>query len=150
MDGKNLIDEWKIKKESSAKYIWNNDELSHIDLDKTDFLLGLFEDDEMKFNLDTTKEDNKPSLSDMTRVAIEMLEKDKNGYFILITHGLIDKAHHNNFAQIALDETKEFSKAVEMARSMTSDEETLIVVIADHAHNFVYNGYPVRNFIINF
>ena len=44
----------------------------------------------------------------------------------------------------ALEETKEFSLAVELARKMTSEEDTLIVVTADHSHVMTYNGYPSR------
>lgn len=141
-DGKNLIEEWIISKNRS-QYVSNKEGLLNIDLESTDYLLGLFEGDRMKYNLDLTKDDNNPSLTEMTRVAIQMLQKNKNGFFLLVENGLIDEAHHNNFAQIALDETNELSKAVEVARNLTSLEDTLIVVTADHAQTIIYNGYPV-------
>lgn len=119
----------------------------NVDTDGTDFLLGLFNSDELDFNLDTDKDKN-PSLSEMTHTAIKMLEKNENGYFLFISHGLIDKAHHKNFAQIALDETKEFSNAIEMARNITNDD-TLIVVTANHAQTLIFNGYPVRRIFIS-
>lgn len=126
----------------SSKYIWNKDQLLQLDIKNTNKLLGLFESDSMKFNLDNSKREE-PSLSEMISVAIQMLQKESNGYFLLVSHGLINEAHSNNFAQIALDETKELSKAVELARSLTSLDDTLIVVTADHAEGFMYNGYPV-------
>lgn len=143
-DGRNLIEEWKRQKESQGKfsYVWNKEELLNVNTSDTKFLLGLFDSDEMSFNLETDKL-KKPSLSEMTQTAIKMLEKNENGYFLFVSHGLIDKAHHKNFAQIALDETREFGNAIEMAKNLAS-EDTLIVVTANHAQTLVYNGYPVR------
>ncbi|MEC9254943.1 MAG: alkaline phosphatase, partial [Pseudomonadota bacterium] len=44
----------------------------------------------------------------------------------------------------ALNETREFSDAVALAESMTSPEDTLIIVTADHSHVFTIAGYPKR------
>lgn len=54
-------------------------------------------------------------------------------------------AHHDNWARKALDETAEYARAIEMARTMTSEEDTLIIVSSDHSHVFTYNGYPRRH-----
>jgi alkaline phosphatase len=45
---------------------------------------------------------------------------------------------------LALDETVEFAKAVETAANLTDEEDTLIVVTADHAHTMSISGYPAR------
>jgi len=39
-------------------------------------------------------------------------------------------AHHITSAQLALEETVEFDKAVEYARNVTNEEDTLILVTA--------------------
>lgn len=52
--------------------------------------------------------------------------------------------HHDTKAHLALDETVEFAKAIKAAADLTDEEDTLIVVTADHAHAMTYNGYPVR------
>lgn len=153
-DGKDLIEEWQRARGEGgrATYVWNKEGLLNVDTRNTDFLLGLFENDHMRYNLDVVSENlqnQKPSLTDMTRVAIEMLRKEENGYFLFIEGGMIDQGHHYNFAQTSLDETKEFSKAIEIARQMTSEDETLILVTADHSHVFTYGGYPVI-YILNF
>ena len=44
-----------------------------------------------------------------------------------------------------MSETLEFDKAIETAVNMTSEEDTLIVVTADHSHSFVINGYAKRS-----
>ena len=84
----------------------------------------------------------------MTETAIKILQKDSNGFFLFVEGGHIDLAHHYNEARRALDETLEFDKAIETAARLTNEEETLIVVTADHAHTMTMNGYPARGFDI--
>jgi alkaline phosphatase len=62
----------------------------------------------------------------------------------LLTGGRIDHAHHDTKAHLALDETVEFAKAVQAATDLTDEEDTLIVVTADHAHTMSISGYPAR------
>lgn len=61
-----------------------------------------------------------------------------------IEGGRIDHAHHDNFAKMALDEAVRFDEAVAAAVAMTSRDDTLIVVTADHSHSLTMNGYPER------
>lgn len=114
----------------------------------SEFLLGLFSDDHCEFNKDIQRkglQDQKPSLSEMTVVAVEHLQKEKNGFFLFVEGARIDMAHHENWARIALEETEEFAKTIEMVRNMTNANETLIVVTSDHSHTMTYNGYPVSS-----
>ena len=43
-----------------------------------------------------------------------------------------------------MEETKEFSNAIDIARHLTDESDTLIVVTSDHSHAFTYSGYPER------
>ena len=56
----------------------------------------------------------------------------------------IDHAHHDSTAQKALADTVAFDEAVKKAIDLTNDEETLIVVTADHSHVFTMGGYAQR------
>ena len=58
--------------------------------------------------------------------------------------GRIDHAHHDNQAQKSLLEVIEFDRAIQTAAEMTSADDTLILVTADHAHVFSFAGYPTR------
>lgn len=58
--------------------------------------------------------------------------------------GRIDTAHHETKAHKALDETVQFSEAVQRAVDLTNAEETLIVVTSDHAHTMSLAGYAER------
>lgn len=128
-------------------------ELDAINVDETDYLLGLFENVEMKYNLDVLAEDatasSEPTLTQMVEKSIGILSKNDKGFFLLVESGRIDDAHHSNNARLALDETAELSKAVAMARSRLATEDTLILVTAAHSHTMTYNGYPV-GFLLGF
>ncbi|CAH1725914.1 unnamed protein product [Aphis gossypii] len=144
-----LILNWKNDKKTRfgdkvAKYITTREELKTTDMSKTDFVLGLFHRSHMDYRLKSNFE-TQPSLQEMTRNAIQLLQKEPNGYVLFVEGGLIDKAHHKTWARIALDETLEFSKAVSDAVALTSEDDTLIVVTSDHAHTMTMAGYPKRN-----
>lgn len=148
-DGRNLIDEWvqEQSKESNAQFIWHKQQLDEIDIEKTDKLLGLFDHDHCMYNLDILNnklENQEPTLTDMTVTALKMLQQEENGYFLFVEGGRIDHAHHSNYVQKSLEETKEFSRAIDVARKLTSEADTLIVVSSDHSHVISYNGYPDR------
>ena len=55
--------------------------------------------------------------------------------------GRIDHAHHNNRVYHVLTETLAMQNAVEKALQKTSEEDTLIIVTADHSHAFSFAGY---------
>lgn len=90
-----------------------------------------------------------PTLSEMTEKAIEILSKNEKGFFLFVEGGLIDWAHHDSQARIAIDETAEFAKAIQMARNKLSEDDTLIVVTSDHAHTLSVSGYSVSFFLFN-
>jgi alkaline phosphatase len=58
--------------------------------------------------------------------------------------GRIDHAHYDNFANHAWEETEEFARVIDVARRMTNEEETLIVVTVDHSHTLSFRGYAKR------
>lgn len=150
-DGKNLINEWVTErtKQGAAKFVSHGQELREVDIEKTDYLLGLFEGNHCLYNLDIFNnklEYQEPSLTEMTVKALKMLQKEENkdGYFLFVEAARIDTAHHDNWIQKSLEETKEFARTIDMVRQMTNEEDTLIVVSSDHSHSFTYSGYADR------
>lgn len=144
-DGRFLLREWENERKNNgtAKYVLSRDELLKIDTTKTDYLLGTFQSSHLSYHLvsDKTAE---PTLLEMTTKAIEILKKDANGFVLLVEGGLIDQGHHQNYAQIALEETVEFEKTIDYVKNVTKEEDTLLVVTADHSHVFTVGGYPER------
>jgi alkaline phosphatase len=65
--------------------------------------------------------------------AIEILSKNKKGFFLMIEGSQIDWAAHANVADTVVDETLDFDKAVGVALDFAQkDGHTLVVVTADH------------------
>jgi len=63
---------------------------------------------------------------------------------LFVEGGRIDHAHHSNKAQKALVETIALDASVAAAIDMTSDQDTLTIVTADHSHVMTISGYPQR------
>ncbi|MBZ0087041.1 MAG: alkaline phosphatase [Thermomonas sp.] len=141
-DGRDLIAEWRQAHPQGA-YVTTAAELAAADGARS--VLGLFDYDHMAYNHDRIATgSSEPSLTEMTRAAIRHLSRGGNGYVLLVEGARIDMAHHEGNAFRALDETIEFSNAVRAARELTSSEDTLILVTADHSHTLNLIGYPAR------
>lgn len=81
----------------------------------------------------------------MVTKAIEVLRKNEKGYFLFVEGGKIDMAHHGTKANIAIDEFREFSKAIDYAVKTVNLNDTIILVTADHSHTMSYSGYSVSD-----
>lgn len=140
-DGRNLPQEWLQKYKNSA-YIWNQAQFDAIDPAKTDHLLALFESSHMQYESDRLEDQaGEPSLAEMTRKAIEILERNPEGYFLLVEGGRIDHGHHDGNAYQALHDGVAFADAVAVADQLSKESDTLIIVTADHSHPFTMGGY---------
>ncbi|KAL1404010.1 hypothetical protein pipiens_005484 [Culex pipiens pipiens] len=147
-DGKNLIQDWLDLAGSSENrtYVWKKSDLMAVDPKKTDRLLGLFEPGHCAYNLDRFRDNmmEEPTLAEMVDKATDVLSQNEKGFFLFVEGGRIDHGHHDTWARLALDETVEFAKAIELARKKFSEEDTLIVVTSDHSHSVSYSGYASR------
>lgn len=132
-DGRNLIDTWieqrRSVNERNFAFVNSTQHLRSVDVDKTDYLLGLFSFSHMNYEeLRDQGANGEPSLTEMTEIAIKILEKNPKGYVLLVEGGRIDHAHHENVAGVALRETIALSWAVQAARKMVDPQETLLAV----------------------
>lgn len=74
-----------------------------------------------------------PSLAEMTRVAIEILSRDPDGFFLMVEEGQIDWACHDNDARAAMDLSLELDQAVAVAVEYVEGAAgTLVIVTGDH------------------
>jgi alkaline phosphatase len=143
-DGRDLISEWLRQRPRSA-YAWNKSQFDAVDPRATDRLIGLFERSHLEYEHDRPKDaGGEPSLSEMTSKAIDLLAKNRRGYFLMVEGGRIDHAHHEGNAYRALTDAVELANAVKTALAKTDARETLIIVTADHSHVFTIAGYPTR------
>ncbi|KAL2090481.1 hypothetical protein ACEWY4_012744 [Coilia grayii] len=143
-DGRSLVNEWKERmKDKRAHYVWNKNDLLSLNPSKVDYILGLFEPYDLPFDLERNKE-TEPSLTEMVDVALKVLKKNLNGFFLLVEGGRIDHGHHDGKAKQALHETVEMDRAIGRAGLLTSTHDTLTIVTADHSHVFNFGGYTQR------
>lgn len=142
-DGRNLTTEWTSK--FGGAYIWNKAQFDAINPDTTSHLLGLFERSHMQYEADRPNDTaGEPSMAEMTGKAIDVLKKNKKGYFLMVEGGRIDHGHHAGNAYRALTDTAALSEAVKTAMEKSDPKDTLIIVTADHSHVFTIAGYPKR------
>jgi alkaline phosphatase len=74
-----------------------------------------------------------PNLSELTEKAIELLQVDPDGFFLMVEGGRIDHAGHNHDLIRNIYEVIEFEDAVNIAvRWMAGRPDTLVLVTADH------------------
>ena len=144
-DKRDLIAEWQKKFHDGGIYVWNEEQFAAVQPAKVDRLLGLFSHSAMNYDSDRKNDKGgEPSLSEMTKKAIAILQKNPKGFFLMVEGGLIDVAHHKGNAYHALDETREFASAVRAALNMTNSKDTLVIVTADHSHTLTIGGEPKR------
>lgn len=95
-------------------------------------LWGLFAPKEMDYEIDRNPQEQ-PSLEEMTRVAIEALSQQENGFFLMVEGSKIDWGAHNNDLPAALFDFLAFDKAVGVAMDFArKDGQTLVLVMPDH------------------
>ncbi len=140
-DGQNLVTVWN-EKSSNHTFVENAAELRALEPDAKQSVLGLFKDSHLSFEV-SRDDANEPGLSELATFAVKNLAARKTGYFLMIESGRIDHAHHASNAFRALSETQELARTVAAVDELTSDEDTLILVTADHSHVFTIAGYPV-------
>lgn len=73
------------------------------------------------------------SLADLTRIAIERLSTNSNGFALMIEGSQIDWACHQNDSDYLMGELKDFEDAIAVAYDFAKkDGNTLVIVLADH------------------
>jgi alkaline phosphatase len=143
-DGRNLVKEWGSLNPSGV-YIEDKRGFDALDTKATKQLFALFNESHMRYAADRKNDiSGEPTLTEMTAVAIDILDNNPDGFLLVVEAGRIDHAHHAGSAFSALTDTIEFSRAVQAAVDGTSADETLIIVTADHSHVFTMAGYPKR------
>lgn len=97
-----------------------------------DFVWGLFAEKDIPYDLDRDKATT-PSLAEMTEKAIELLSKDKDGFFLMVEGSKVDWAGHANNPIAITSEYAAFDKAVGVALDYAKkNSDTLVVAVTDH------------------
>ena len=144
-DGRDITAELKTK---GYAYAASRSEFDAIDPVKASKALALFTSSHMSYDLDRDPA-KEPSLAEMTTKAMQILQQNGRGYFLMVEGGRIDHALHETTARKALQDTVAFDDAIKaaLAEARKGDPDlknTLVVVTADHDHTLVLNGYAKR------
>ncbi len=103
--------------------------------------------------------DNMPTLADMTKAAINVLDNNANGFAMVIEGGAIDWAGHANQMDRTIEEQHDFDMAVQAVidwvNANSSWDETLLLITGDHECGYLVgpdytnanliNGYDIIN-----
>jgi alkaline phosphatase len=133
------------------KYASDLTSLNAVDVKSTDKLLGLFAYSNMNVALDKIDgrrnvakgikgrvvDDfgfpDQPMLEEMTTKALGILQKNKQGFVLMVEGASIDKQAHNMDTERWILDTIEFDKAIKAVQEFAEkDGQTLVIVTADH------------------
>jgi alkaline phosphatase len=107
-------------------------------------VLGLFGRGELRWSNSPHTGAQEPSLEDMVRSAINLLQFNRSGYVLVVDAGLVRHAAAANRGEQTLAELIELDRAIHTARSFAGDS-ALIVAAGLHASGgFSLNGFPLR------
>jgi alkaline phosphatase len=101
-----------------------------------------------------------PTLAEMTKAALNVLDADEDGFYLVIEGGAVDWASHANQSGRAIEEQIEFGIAVEAVvewvQTCSSWNDTLLIVTADHETGYLtgpdlglFDDGPVWNPLVN-
>ncbi|UCC97753.1 MAG: alkaline phosphatase [Phycisphaerales bacterium] len=116
----------------SAGYtvVIDRDSMQALDTENIDMVCGHFGNGNLPYEPDLG---SLPHLSEMAETALQILDNDPDGFFLMIEGAKIDTAGHSNLTGNMVLETLEFSNAVQVAIDWAQGRtDTLIIVTADH------------------
>lgn len=101
-----------------------------------------------------------PTLEEMTKAALNVLDDDPNGFFVMIEGGTVDWAAHANQSGRLIEEMNDFDRSIDAVidwvRKNSDWGETLVIITADHETGYLTgpgsgqtdNNGPVWNDLI--
>src|SRR5437667_3935489 len=107
-------------------------------------LFGIFNNDDLAFANQVGQRGQQPSLSDMVRRAIQLLQYNSGGYLLVVDAGLMRKAAEGNNGERTLTQTLELDRAVGVARSYGGPKSTILVCGDAAIGGMSLNGFPFR------
>ena len=132
-------------KEEGFDFITTKDQLTSYDGDK---LWGSFADADLKYDFDRQSDNDnvQPSLAEMTNKAIEVLNKDEDGFFLMVEGSKVDWAAHANNTVGIVSDILAFDEAVKEAIEFAkTDGNTVVVVTTDHGNSGITIGSSYYN-----
>jgi alkaline phosphatase len=114
----------------NATYVTTAQEFRALDTKNVRKLVGLFADDNPP-----PGGGREPSLAELTRAALDVLERDEQGFFLMVEGSQIDwRAHENASLREVIAEVLDFDMALREGLTFQQERRgnTLVLVVADH------------------
>ncbi|MDR0430889.1 MAG: alkaline phosphatase [Tannerellaceae bacterium] len=121
-------------------YTVYKDDLKGMRNDTSNKMWALYGDREMAYDIDRDPNEQ-PSLAEMTRIAIEKLSKDEDGFFLMVEGSKIDWAAHGNDPVGMATDFLAFDRACGVAlRFAQENKETAVIIVPDHGNSGISLG----------
>jgi len=141
-DGRDLVQEMRDK---GYDIVRSGSELEGIPSWRTPRALGLFSMGNLNFADEFAADAGQPSLSEMVRNAIRLLQYNARGYLLIVDAGLPGKSASQNEGERTLREILALDEAVEEAVRYAGPKALILVVGKRNVGGLRLNGYPFRN-----
>jgi alkaline phosphatase len=119
-------------------------ELEAIPIWRRSKVLAVFSKAALAFTDEVEERSQQPSLSDMVRRAIQLLQYNTGGYLLVVDAGLMRKAAQENNGERTFSQTIELDRAVGVARNYAGRKSTIIVCGDVAIGGLSLNGFPFR------
>lgn len=87
-----------------------------------------------------------PTLAEMVRGALNVLDNNSNGFFLMVEGGAVDWAAHSNQKGRLIEEMISLNQAVDAVVDWVNVQsnwnETLVIVTGDHETGYLWGGTP--------
>lgn len=133
-DGRDLFSEYDKKGYSVAK---TRDEMFALTGEKP--IMAVFSESALPFTVDRNSDESLqktiPTLSEMLKKSLQILEKNPNGFVMQVEGGKVDWAAHSNDAPALVYDQLAFDDAVGVALAYAEEKgDTLVVITTDHGN----------------
>jgi len=97
---------------------------------------------ESKEPFDVPLNNNIPRLAEMTSAGLNVLDNNKNGFFLMVEGGAVDWASHGNNSSRMIEELTDFNNSVQEVVNWVNEnsnwQETLVIVTSDHECGYLF------------
>jgi alkaline phosphatase len=107
-------------------------------------LFGAFSNEDLAFVDQIEERSQQPSLAEMVRRSIELLQYNRRGYLLVVNAGLMRRAAQDNNAERTFTETTELDRAISTAQRYAGQRSTIIVCGDVGVGGLSLNGFPFR------
>lgn len=124
---------------SGFSVLRNRKEMMDKNLSNAKPVLGVFYEDGLPFTLDrdhdTAKQEEVPTLAEMTQKAIDLMKDNKKGFVLQVEGGKVDWAAHSNDVGGLISDQLAFDDAIGVALAFADlNKDTLVIITTDHGN----------------